>query len=296
MSVFRILRTTLQTLCAMGVMTTTAPAAQPNAEWRTPDPANLLYLELDTGRVIIELAPEFAPLHVENIRTLAREHFWDGLAVYRVQDNFVAQFGDPDYDDDSKAKSLGSAKTQLQPEFTRPARGIPFDRLAVNDGWAPEVGFSQGFAVARDAADGDAWIAHCYGAVGAARGVDPDSSNGAELYVVIGQAPRQLDRNITMVGRVLHGMELLSALRRGPALTMGLHLNPAQYAPIRSVRLASELPESQRVPIQVQRTDSAAFRSDVEERRNRKDEFFQYSAGHIDLCNVPVNVRMGRTR
>jgi len=89
-------------------------------EWRTPDPENLLYMDLPQGRVIIELAPDFTPLHAANIRTLVREHYFDGLAVIRVQDNFVTQWGDPEEDDKAKMKSLGKAKASLPPEFTRP--------------------------------------------------------------------------------------------------------------------------------------------------------------------------------
>ena len=173
-------------------------------------------MELATGRVIIELAPAFAPEHVANIRTLAREHFWDGTSIYRVQDNFVVQFGDADGEEPAKAKSLGTAKTQLPAEFHRDAMGLQFDRLPDVDGWAPEVGFVDGFPVGRDPQTGRIWLAHCYGTVGAGRNEPDDSSTGAELYVVIGQSPRQLDDNITVVGRVLQGMELLSTIRRGP--------------------------------------------------------------------------------
>src|SRR6185369_3533355 len=187
-------------------------AAAPDADWRTPDPANLLYLELKSGRVIIELAPAFAPEHAGNIRTLAREHFWDGTSIYRSQDNFVVQFGDADSDDPAKARPLGSAKKHLPAEFHRKAKGLSFDRLPDSDGWAPQTGFVGGFAAARDPKAGTAWMAHCYGTVGAGRSNAPDSSIGTELYVAIGQSPRQLDDNITVVGRVLQGMELLSTI------------------------------------------------------------------------------------
>ncbi len=264
--------------------------AAPDSAWRTPDPANLLYMQVGTGVVIIELAPEFAPAHVANIRTLAREHFWDGTSVYRSQDNFVVQFGDPDGDDPAKAKPLGSAKDKLPAEFHREAKGLAFDRLPDVDGWAPEVGFSGGFPAARDPKTGRAWLAHCYGVVGAGRGNAEDSSIGTELYVVIGQAPRQLDNNITVVGRVLQGMELLSALPRGTG-SGGFYETAAERTPIRVIRLASEIPESVRIPIQVLRTDTAVFREAVEARRNRVDEFYKRPAGHIDLCNVPVTLR-----
>jgi peptidylprolyl isomerase len=264
--------------------------AAPDSAWRTPDPANLLYMQVGSGIVIIELAPEFAPAHVANIRALARERFWDNTSIYRVQDNFVAQFGDPDGDDPAKAKSLGSAKGKLPAEFHRDAKGLAFDRLPDVDGWAPEAGFSGGFPTARDPKNGRAWLAHCYGMVGAGRGNDEDSSTGAELYVVIGQAPRQLDDNITLVGRVLQGMELLSPLARGPG-PAGFYENASERTPIRLIRLASEVPEAVRIPLQVMRTDSPAFREAVEARRNRVDEFYKRPAGHIDVCNVPVPVR-----
>jgi peptidylprolyl isomerase len=267
-------------------------SATPTDEWRRPDPADLLYLELPAGRVIIELAPAFAPNHVANIRTLARGHFWDDTSVYRVQDNFVAQFGDPDVDDPARAKPLGAAKTHLPAEFQRAAAGLPFDRLPDVDGWAREVGFANGFAAGRDPRSDRAWLAHCYGTVGAGRSNAEDSSTGAEIYVVIGQSPRQLDANLSVVGRVLKGMELLSALPRGPA-PIGVYADAAQRTPIRAVRLATDVPESERTPIEVMRTDSAAFAKLVEGRRNRVDAFYRRPAGHIDLCNVTVPVRTG---
>jgi peptidylprolyl isomerase len=265
-------------------------AAAPQSAWRTPDPANLLYMLLGSGVVVIELAPDFAPAHVANIRTLARAQFWDGSSIYRSQDNFVVQFGDADADDPARAKSLGEAKARLPAEFHRDAKGLAFDRLPDADGWAPEAGFSGGFAAARDTKNNRAWLTHCYGAVGAGRGNEADSSNGAELYVVIGQAPRQLDDNITVVGRVLQGMELLSAIRRGPD-PLGFYENPVERTPIRAVRLASEVPEDVRIAIQVLRTDTQTFRDLLESKRNRVDDFYKKPAGHIDLCNVSIPTR-----
>lgn len=264
--------------------------AAPDSDWHTPAPENLLYMDLAGGRVIIELAPQFAPEHVGNIRTLAREHFWDGLGIYRAQDNFVVQFGDAQADDATKAKSLGSAKTHLPAEFQRPAQGLPFTALPDRDGWAAQTGFSGDFAVGSDGQH--SWLAHCYGALGAGRNNEEDSSLGAELYVVIGQSPRQLDRNITLVGRVLKGMELLSAIQRGPE-PMGFYDDAAQHTPIKAITLASELPAGQRVPLQVLRTDSKTFADTVEARRNRVDGFYRRAAGHIDVCNIPLPVRTG---
>ncbi len=263
--------------------------ASPASDWRTLDPANTLYMELDSGRVIIELAPDFAPEHVGNIRTLAKEGFWNGLNIYRSQDNWVVQFGDPT-EDEAKRKPLGSAKAHLPAEFERKAEGLEFAALPDRDGWAPQVGFVDGFPAGRDPASGQAWAAHCYGTLGAGRDTAPDSSNGTELYVVIGQSPRQLDRNITVVGRVVRGMELLSVLKRGPD-PMGMYAAPSDYTPIRAIRLASEVPEAERTPLQLLRTDSKTFRDATEARRNRRDGWYVRPAGHIDLCNVPLPVR-----
>jgi peptidylprolyl isomerase len=263
--------------------------ASPAGDWRTLDPANTLYMELDSGSVIIELAPAFAPEHVGNIRTLAHEGFWNGLNIYRSQDNWVVQFGDPT-EEEAKRKSIGTAKAKLPAEFERKAEGLRFDRLPDADGWAPQVGFVDGFQAGRDPATGQAWMAHCYGTLGAGRDTAPDSSNATELYVVIGQSPRQLDRNITVVGRVVKGMELLSVIKRGPD-PMGVYDKPADYTPIKAIRLASDVPEAERTPLQLLRTDSRTFADATEARRNRRDAWYVRPAGHIDLCNVPLPVR-----
>lgn len=261
-------------------------AASSAADWRTPDPENTLYLDLDAGRVVIELAPAFAPEHVANIRRLARQGYYDGLPIVRAQDNFVVQWGDPD-----GKRPLGAARATLPPEFTVPVTpGLPFVRLPDVDGYAPEVGFSGGFPAARDPKAGTAWLAHCYAMVGAGRGNEPESGNGSELYVVIGHAPRQLDRNIALVGRVLAGMERLSVLPRGSG-PLGFYEEVSQYVLIRRVRVAADLPEAERTRLEVLRTDTATFAALVEARRNRRDDWYKVPAGHIDLCNVPIPVR-----
>lgn len=261
-------------------------AASTPADWRPLDPQNTLYLQLASGRVVIELAPDFAPAHAANLRALVRQKYFDGLGVIRSQDNFVVQWGDAD-----GKRSLGEARATLPPEFTVPlSAGLPFTRLPDPDGYAPEVGFSGGFPAARDPAAGQAWLAHCYGMVGAGRGNEPESGNGTELYVVTGHAPRQLDRNIALVGRVVQGMELLSVLPRGTG-PLGFYEQPSQHVPITSVRLAADVPESERTQIEVLRTDTATFAALVEARRNRRDDWYKVPAGYIDLCNVPLPVR-----
>jgi peptidylprolyl isomerase len=126
--------------------------------------------------------------------------------------------------------------------------------------------------------------------VGAGRDDAPGSGNGAELYVVIGHAPRHLDRNVTLLGRVLQGIEHLSTLPRGGA-ALGFYEQAAERVPIRSIRVAADLPEAERSAIEVLRTDTAAFRALIEARRFRREPWFTSPAGRIELCNVPLPVR-----
>ena len=262
------------------------------ADWRRPAPEDTLYMDLADGhRVVIELAPALAPQHIANVRTFAREGYWNGLSIVRSQDNFVVQWGDPE-EDAKKRKPIGSAKAKLPAEFTSRDAALAkgWTRLPDVDGWAPEVGFAAGMPVGRDPKAGTYWMAHCYGAVGAGRNEAADSSDATELYVVTGQSPRQLDRNMSMVGRVVQGMEWLSTIPRGTG-PLGFFEKPEQRVAIRSIRLASDVPAAERTEVELLRTDSPLFAELVEARRNRRDAFYKVQAGHIDLCNVPLPVR-----
>ncbi len=260
-------------------------AASKPGDWQPLDPENTLYLKLPTGRVVIELAPKFAPQYVANIKTLVRERYFDGLAIERVQDNFVVQWGDR-----AHTRSFGRAKRSLPAEFLVPARDVPFTPLADPDTYAPEVGFAGEFPAARDPTIGRAWLVHCYGMVGAGRDDDVDSGNGSELYAVIGQAPRQLDRNVALVGRVVQGMELLSSLPRG-AGPLGFYRKGEQGMRIESMRVAADVPRSERSRLEVMRTDTRAFAELIEARRNRRDSWYKVPAGRADVCNIPIPVR-----
>lgn len=254
------------------------------SDWRRLDPADTLYLDLASGRVVIELSRHYAPEHVAAIRALAKARYWDGLAINRVQDNFVVQWGDPD-----NQKPLPRDLKPIAPEFSRPlGKDLPFTALPDADGWAKQVGFTDGMAAAR--ADGQQWLVHCYGAIGVGRDNAPDSGHGNELYVVIGQSPRQLDRNVAVVGKVWRGMDLLASLPRGTSGGLGLYEKAEQRVPIK-VRLASDLPAAERTNLEVMRDDRAVFAAFVEARRNRRDEWYLKPAGHIDVCNVNVPVR-----
>jgi peptidylprolyl isomerase len=265
-------------------------AASTESDWVALDPAETLYLELPQGRVVMVLAPEFAPRHVANIKALVAERFFDGLAVTRSQENYVVQWGDPAGEGEER-RAIRKAKSSLAPEFDGALDPeLPVTLLDDPDAYAPAVGFSHGFPVAFDPEAKRIWLAHCYGMLGVGRDVAPDSGSGAELYVVIGHSPRHLDRNVTLVGRVVDGMEHLSTLPRGTG-PLGFYEDESEHVPITSIRLGSELPEGERVELEVMRTDTETFENLIAARRTRTESWFVEPTGRVGLCNVPLPVR-----
>ena len=266
-------------------------AATTGADWRLPAADQTLLMELAGGRkVVIELATPFAPRHAQRIATLTRAHWYDGLAIVRVQDNYVTQWGDAD-----GTHPLPDGITRmLAAEFSQPVMptGVTFKKLPDRDAYAKRVGFASGWPVAMEQRNGPVWMTHCYGMVGAGRDAEADSGGAGELYAVIGHGPRHLDLNITLVGRVLLGMEHLAALPRGTE-ALGFYKTPAERTAIVSARMLDELPAEQRPAVEVLRTESAAYQAWLEARRNRKDDWYLHGAGHIDLCNAlpPVRVK-----
>lgn len=261
--------------------------SSPASDWRAIDPEDTLYLELPAGRVVIELASHYSPSNAAAVRKLARDKYFDGSSVIRSQDNYVVQWARPEGDELGKTM----AKVTLKPEFDRPIDAkLPFTKLDYPDTYAAEVGFSRGFPVARDRKLGKTWLTHCYGSVGVGRDEAADSGNGSELYAVIGQSPRGLDRNITVVGRVVRGIELFSVMPRG-AGAMGFYDKPEQYIPIRSMRVAADVPAAERVELEALKTESATFKAWVASRATRKESWFKEPIGRIGVCNLTLPVR-----
>jgi peptidylprolyl isomerase len=259
------------------------------ADWRPLDPDNTIYFEIDAGRVVIELLPAMAPAHAANVKALAREGYFDGLTINRVQDNYVVQWGDGAQAD--ARREIKTAKRTLPAEFDAVIDPeMPFTPAPDRDTYAAQTGWSLGFPVARDPASGRMWMTHCYGTLGTARGNDADSGGGTQLFVVIGHAPRHLDRNDTAFGRVVQGIEHLSTLPRGTG-PLGNYQRADQRVPIRGVRLAAAVPEAERTKLEVMRTDTPLFRQYVEARRTRAEEWFKHRVSRIEVCNVPVPVR-----
>lgn len=261
--------------------------AAPAAAWRDIAPENLLVVELkEGGRIVIELAPDFAPVHVANIRAFARGGWWDGSSVYRVQDNYVAQWGN----NEAKVPYPAGVVARPPAEYARPVAGLHVRPLGYPDSYAPAVGHAGGWPVGYDPRAGQAWLTHCYGFVGVGRDLAPDTGSGGELYAVIGHAPRHLDLNIALIGRVVEGMALLSARPRGTG-NLGFYEDPKQAIGIARARLAADMPAAERPHYQAMRTDSASFALYVKGRANRGGSFFNRPAGGVDLCNAPVPVR-----
>ena len=265
-------------------------AQAPASAWKTIPADDLMVMDLaNGGRVVIQLAPAYAPVHVANIKALARGNYWDGATVYRVQDNYVAQWG---LNESDKPWPAGVA-AKPPAEYTRPLKGLKVTRLGSPDPYAPAAGFVDGWAVAYSPKAGWADLAHCYASVGVGRDLSPDTGTGGELYAVIGHAPRQLDRVIALVGRVVDGIDRLSSLPRGTE-ALGFYKEKAQYVPIARIRLASEMPSAERPSYEYMDTSSPTFARYLHVRANRHDDFYIRPAGGVDLCNVQVPVRKKR--
>ena len=283
---------------AAALSLTAAFAADPPPDaWRSVDPQNLVLIDTRYGQVAIELAPEFAPRHAERVRALIRAHFYDGLSFYRVIDGFVAQGGIGEgtastKDHPVEAKDLAKWPP-LKAEFDRVSAPAPaFTPLGNADLMAPEVGFEDGFPVARDPKDGREWLIHCPGTFAFARDDEPDTAS-TEFYIVIGQAPRRLDRDLTAFGRVLSGLQYVQKLERGdPDVDSGVIADIARRDPIVRMQLASDLPPDQRPEFQVLRTDSKSFADAVASRRHPTSPFyFRKPPPVLDICGVPVAVK-----
>ncbi len=260
-------------------------SAAPKADWREIPAEDLVVFDLGGGRkVVMQLAPAFAPVHVANIRALAKGAWWDGAKIYRVQDNYVVQWGN-----NESEKALPQGVVAKPPaEYHRARKGLTITPLGSPDAYAPAAGFSGGWPVAYDPKRGTANLAHCYAMVGVGRDLSPDTGTGGELYAVIGHAPRHLDRNIALVGRIVSGFEAMSSLPRGTE-ALGFYKERSSDVPIVSARLASDLPAAERPRFEY--LAGPSFAAYLHARKNRQDDFFIRPAGGADLCNVNVPVR-----
>ena len=266
---------------------TSVVAESKPGEWRAIPADDLMVIDLKDGkRIVVQLAPLFAPVHVANIRALAKSGYWQNAAIYRVQDNYVAQWGN---NDSEKPLPVGVVK-KPPAEYHRTLRGLRITPLGSSDSYAPAVGYTAGWPVAYDSKRGTANLPHCYASVGVGRDLSPDTGMGGELYAAIGHGPRSLDQVIAVVGRVVSGIEHLSSLPRGTE-ALGFYKERTSDVPIANVRLASMLSEAERPRFEYLKETSTAFARWLRVKKNRRDEFYIRPAGGVDLCNALIPVR-----
>lgn len=251
-------------------------------DWRTLDPENLLVIELERGRVFVALSEKLAQAHVKQVKTLVRDGFYDGLSFYRVIDGFVAQGGDL-----FEQRDIKSAEKAMTAEAEQPLTPeMGFTPIEDADGYAAKAGFIDSEPVGADAAGETVWRLHCAGAFAFGRNNDINSAS-TEFYITL-QPQRYLDRNLTVFGQVVSGMEHIQALRRvAPAQTPEGDLGET----ILSMRIAADLPEGERPALEILRSDTQTFADYVESRRNRPEDFFYYRPDHVDICALTVPVR-----
>jgi peptidylprolyl isomerase len=252
-------------------------------DWRPIPDDEVMIVSLAGGRqVAIRLAASLAPAHVANIRALARARWWDAASVYRVQENWVAQWGDA-----TEKKPLPAGMDDRPAAEFEIAAFAPAVRMARADPYSTASGITaDGWPVASDGRA--AWLTHCYGMVGVARDALPSTGSGAELFTPIGQSARRLDRNYTIVGRIIEGMQYLSGLPRSDA-PMGMYASAGERLPILSVRLASDLPAAGRPRYQYRAADNPRFAAAVAARENPRPP--TVSLGGASVCDVPLATR-----
>ena len=257
----------------------------PAEAWRELDPENTLYIDLDYGRVVLELYPEIAPLHVAQIKTLARQSFYDGITFHRVIEGFMNQTGDP--------TGTGSGDSQLpdiQGEFTfrRPAdMAVTLVGARSQAGKEIGVGFYKALPVASQPSsqamltkDGKvaAFGLHCKGVTSMARTSDPNSANSQ--FFLMRDIAEHLDAQYSIWGNTVLGHEHLTKIK------VGSKDEDANFVPdvMNKVRVAADVPAAERVKVQVLRTDSPAFKNYLKSQKKADGTY-------PDICDIRVPTR-----
>jgi peptidylprolyl isomerase len=243
-------------------------------EWRLVDSENIIKVFLPTGAVYIELNPLLAPKHVKQIKLLAREGFYKNTNVYRFVEGFVAQGGD-----NSGKKEIKTASEILPAEFYLTTSTPLFVTELEGDGYAPVTGFINGFAVAQNEARTQTWQVHCSGVFAMARDSNVDSAN-TEFFITLGQNSRYLDKNITVFGKVLEGMEHVNRLAREPSEGM-------LFNPITDIRVLADITNDSS-EFKVMKTNSISFKQLIKARKNRTESWFVQSYNYVDVCAMPI--------
>lgn len=270
-------RTTLATcLGILSIGMLASPCFASDGQWRTLDPANTLLIDTNKGRMIIEMRPEMAPKAVERIKLLTREKTYDGLQFHRVIAKFVAQTGNPNNKDGG-----GTSYPNLPPEMVFRLPYQAFSQFAQNSsdasaGFIGSVPF-QALPVTDtlQKANGAvrSWGAHCTGVAGMGRNEPRDSAN-SELYFML-DASRRLDRDYTVFGRVVIGLDVLLSIQHGEP--------PANPDIMKSTRLLADLPEKERPQVLV--ASDSVMRQLIDKTRQKKGADFS-------VCDVEIPAKV----
>lgn len=256
-------------------------------EWRKVAIENLVVMTLPHGQVVIELAPQFSPNHVEQFMRLTKEAHYDGNKFYRVIDGFVAQAGPEDGSSADRAVPTLALEGEWQT-----SKDWSFTLVQNKDLFAEQTGFKDGFALAHNPSEQKAWLTHCPGVIAMARGNDADSAS-SHFYITNGQAPRYLDRIMTIFGRVIYGMNHVQAITRTATIEGEVEVVSSAHTPIVSMKMMADLPKNQQIQLEVKNTESKLFASKLEERIKRENAFFfKKPPPVLDVCQTPVLTRI----
>jgi peptidylprolyl isomerase len=258
--------------------------AMAKTQWRSVDPNNTVLMTLPYGKVVIELAPNVAPKHVAQFKKLIKQGFYNGNKFYRVIDGFVAQAG-PDERHDT------APELAIESEWT-PVKNWSFTPVQKSDLFAPQTGFVDGFPVGYSKQENKAWLTHCPGMLAMARGNDANSGS-SHFYFTIGQAPRYLDRIMTVFGRVVYGMNTIQAIKRTATIEGEPNVSPKFNTPILTMQIMGDVPKAEQIIVEVERTNTTDYKNKLVNRMTRKSAFFYKKPPKVlDVCQVPVLSRL----
>lgn len=258
-------------------------------EWRQLESANMVLMTLPQGQVVVELAPQFSPNHVKQFKSLVRKGHYDGTNFYRVIDGFVAQAGPVD----GSAKDLSVAKLTIEGDFTT-SNDWSFTQVQKNDLFAETTGFKDGFALGHNASEHKAWLLHCPGVIAMARETGPDSAT-SHFYITIGQAPRYLDRIMTIFGRVVFGMNHVQSITRTAVIDGQKPVDKNDYTPIVRMQLMSDVPKEQQIHLEMKNTEHPLYAQKLEKRKLREHAFFYKKPPPVlDICQSLPSVRIAK--
>ena len=282
--------TSKKALLAALALTSTVTAHSINAtetQWRNVAPENMMIMTLPHGDVVFELSTDFSPEHVKQFKKLAKDGVYKGNKFYRVIDGFVAQ-GGPDEATEKKF----DIKTLKIEEDLAIDKNWQYTKVQDNDLFAPITGFKNGFGIGVDEAAGKAWLTHCPGILALGRGNEPDTAT-SHFYITNGQAPRYLDRIMSVFGRVIYGMNHVQAIQRTSVIEGDDDVPSELYTPILDMQLMSDVPEDKQWQIAVEDTSSEAFVKKIDDRRKRENAFFYKKPPPVlDVCQVPVSTKL----